>query len=162
MHLANYHSVKSVRIRSYSGPYSPAFGLNTDQNNSEYRHFLRSVYSTKNSHEKRNGNEFKSYVSSFTSQLLQPEAPKVLYKKSYTSKFRNIHRRAPVLESFLNRVSWRPGTLLTKPPTQAFFCEYCKIFKNTYFGEHLWTAASFQLSQGHCIAHIEASQMGDG
>ena len=59
-------------------------------------------------------------------------------------------------------VSWRPGTLLTKPPTQAFFCEYCKIFKNTYFGEHLWTAASFQLSQGHCIAHIETSQMGDG
>ena len=49
------HCVKSVRIRSYSGPYFPAFGLNspylsgfspnagnTDQNNSEYGHFLRS------------------------------------------------------------------------------------------------------------------------
>ena len=35
--------VKSVRIRSYSGLYFPAFGLNKDQNNSEYRHFLRSV-----------------------------------------------------------------------------------------------------------------------
>ena len=57
------HCVKSVHIRSYSGPYFPAFGLNmdrysvlrispysvrmrenTDQNNSEYGHFLRSEY----------------------------------------------------------------------------------------------------------------------
>ena len=51
------HCVKSVRIRSYSGPYFPAFGLNaerspysvqmqekTDQNNSEYRgHFSRRI-----------------------------------------------------------------------------------------------------------------------
>ena len=44
--------MKSVRIQSLSGPYFPAFGLknerpvrmreNTDQKNSEYRHFLRS------------------------------------------------------------------------------------------------------------------------
>ena len=41
------HYLKSVRIRSYSGPHFPAFGLNTerygeneDQNNSEYGHFL--------------------------------------------------------------------------------------------------------------------------
>ena len=30
------HYAKIVRIRIYSGPYFPAFGLNTDQNNSEY------------------------------------------------------------------------------------------------------------------------------
>ena len=23
-----------------------------------------------------------------------------------------------------------------------FFCEYCQIFKNTYFEKNLWTAAS--------------------
>ena len=34
------HCIKSVRIRSYSGLYFRAFGLNTDQNNSEYGHFL--------------------------------------------------------------------------------------------------------------------------
>ena len=33
-----------VRIRSYSFPYFPAFGLNTDQNDSEFEHFLRSAY----------------------------------------------------------------------------------------------------------------------
>ena len=52
------HCVKSVRIRSFSGPYFPAFGLmwrdtpnlriqsecgETNQKNSEYKHFLRSV-----------------------------------------------------------------------------------------------------------------------
>ena len=47
---STYHCVKSIRIRSYLAPNFPAFGLNTeryapysDQNNSEYRHFLRSV-----------------------------------------------------------------------------------------------------------------------
>ena len=34
--------VKSVRIRRYSGPHFLAFGLNEDQNNSDYGHFLRS------------------------------------------------------------------------------------------------------------------------
>ena len=51
-----YYCVKSARIRSFSGPYFPAFGLNTgisqysvrmrentDQKNSEYGHFSRSV-----------------------------------------------------------------------------------------------------------------------
>ena len=34
--------MKSAQFRSYSVPYFPAFGLNTDQNNSEYGHFLHS------------------------------------------------------------------------------------------------------------------------
>ena len=42
LHLT--HCVKSVRIRSYSGPYFPTFGLNADQNNIKYGHFLRSEY----------------------------------------------------------------------------------------------------------------------
>ena len=35
--------MKSVRIRSFFGPYFSAFGLNTDQKISEYGHFSRSV-----------------------------------------------------------------------------------------------------------------------
>ena len=34
--------MKTVHIRSYSGPYSVRMRQNTDQNNSEYGHFLRS------------------------------------------------------------------------------------------------------------------------
>ena len=53
--LDSKHSVKSVRIWKFSGPYFPAFGLirrdteysvqmqeNVDQKNSEYGHFSRS------------------------------------------------------------------------------------------------------------------------
>ena len=36
------HCVKSVRIWNYSGPYSVRMWENTDQNNSEYGHFLLS------------------------------------------------------------------------------------------------------------------------
>ena len=38
----NIHFVESVRIRSFSGPYFPAFELKTDQKNSKYGHFSRS------------------------------------------------------------------------------------------------------------------------
>ena len=38
---SRYNYVKSVLIQSYSSPYFPAFGLNTDHAN-EYRHLLRS------------------------------------------------------------------------------------------------------------------------
>ena len=41
-HFEATNCVKSVRIRSYSGPYSVRMRKNTDQNNSEYGHFLRS------------------------------------------------------------------------------------------------------------------------
>ena len=43
VYLWNSHCVKSVCIRSFSGPCLPTFGLNTDQKNSEYGHFSRSV-----------------------------------------------------------------------------------------------------------------------
>ena len=34
------------------------------------------------------------------------------------------------------------ATLLKKTSTQVFSCEYCEIFKGTYFEKHLRTAAS--------------------
>ena len=37
--ILNTHFVTSVRIRSFSSPYFPAFRLNTDQKNTEYGHF---------------------------------------------------------------------------------------------------------------------------
>ena len=36
----------------------------------------------------------------------------------------------------------RPATLLKKRLAQAFSCEFCEIFKNTFFTEHLCTTAS--------------------
>ena len=34
------------------------------------------------------------------------------------------------------------AALLKQAPTQVLYCAFCKIFKNTYFQEHLWEAAS--------------------
>ena len=51
--LHQHHCMKSVHIRSYSSPYFPTRRLdtysvalreNTDQNNSDYGHFLRSTW----------------------------------------------------------------------------------------------------------------------
>ena len=38
--------------------------------------------------------------------------------------------------------AFSPETLLKIGTTQVFSCKYCEIFKNTYFEEHLRTAAS--------------------
>ena len=48
--MHTFHCVKSVPIRSFSGPYFPAFGLNMERYSvslriqSECEHFSRSVY----------------------------------------------------------------------------------------------------------------------
>ena len=45
-YFLTHHYLKSVPIRSFSGPYFPAYGLNAVQKNSEYGHFSRSVFFT--------------------------------------------------------------------------------------------------------------------
>ena len=50
---------------------------------------------------------------------------------------------APVLECLFNKVE---GLMA---PTQAFSCEYCEIFKNTYVEEHLLTGASVFFLRGN-------------
>ena len=62
----------------------------------------------------------------------QKPPPNVLYKKSWSQKFRNIHRKTSCWSLFL----------IKEAPTQVFSCENCEIFKNTYFEEYLRTAAS--------------------
>ena len=42
----------------------------------------------------------------------------------------------------------RPATLLKKETlAQVFSCEFCEIFKNTFFTEHLRTTASVSISE---------------
>ena len=38
---------------------------------------------------------------------------------------------------------------------QVFFCGFCEISKNTFFTEHLWTAAS--LYEGGCVKELFSS-----
>ena len=44
------------------------------------------------------------------------------------------------ITNFMGKYLYR--SLIKKDtPTQVFSCEFCEIFKDTYFEEHLWTAA---------------------
>ena len=49
--------------------------------------------------------------------------------------------KTPVPDS-LSRVSEVCNFIEHGTPTQGFFCEFCEIFKNTFFTEHRWAAAS--------------------
>ena len=60
-----------------------------------------------------------SYVVKASWNIIHPKAAigGVLWK-TFSKKFRNIHRKTPVMESLFNKVS----------PTLVISCEYCKIF----------------------------------
>ena len=59
-------------------------------------------------------------------------------------KFRKIHRKTHVSESlFLIKLQVETYKFINQETlTQVFPCEFCKIFKNTFFTEHLWMVAS--------------------
>ena len=55
---------------------------------------------------------------------------------------RNICRKTPALGLFFKKFqSFRPATL-KETPAKVFSCEYCKIFKNSFFHRTLPVAAS--------------------
>ena len=61
-----------------------------------------------------------------------------ILQNRYFQKFCKIHRKAPALQSFSNKVA---GLLLQlyqkETPTQLPSCEFWEIFKRTFFTEHL-------------------------
>ena len=67
-----------------------------------------------------------------------------MFCKKVVLKFHKIHWKTPVLES-LSHWRCRPKACnFSKKETlaQVFVCEFCEIFKNTFFTKHLWTTAS--------------------
>ena len=60
---------------------------------------------------------------------------------------RSSHRRCYVRESvFLSAVFSTACNFIKKETlAQVFSCQFCEIFKNTYFIEHLWMAASVNI-----------------
>ena len=64
-------------------------------------------------------------------------------KKVFLKKSQNSQENT-CASLFFNKIAGLKGCNFNKKETQAqvFSCEFCKIFKNTYFKEHLRTAAS--------------------
>ena len=47
-----------------------------------------------------------------------------------------------MVKKLIVKIKWKSMSnlylnFIKKTPTQVFYCEYCEIFKNTYFQEHL-------------------------
>ena len=72
--------------------------------------------------------------------MLQKQPPKVIYKKSVLKNFAMLTGKQLCWSLFFNKVAGFRNRWET--PTQVFSCECTKIIKNTYFEEHLQTAAS--------------------
>ena len=56
-----------------------------------------------------------------------------------------------------SKQSWRPQTsnfIKKETLAQVFSCEFCKIFKNTFFTDHLWETASFSFPQSVSMLQI--------
>ena len=76
----------------------------------------------------------------------------MIYKTSYSQKFRNIHREAPLLESLFYKVAdLQTFNFIKKRLQPSCFPFIVKIWRNTYFEEHLRTAASELTSRSNCL-----------
>ena len=69
--------------------------------------------------------------------LKQKQPPEVFCEKRCSQKFRKIHRKTPV-----SPVPQACNFIKKETLAQVFSCEFCEIFKNTIFTEHLRTTAS--------------------
>ena len=67
----------------------------------------------------------------------------ILWKKVFLKISQNSQENACV-SLFFNKVAGlRPATLWKKQTlAQVLSCEFCEIFKNAFFTEHLWMTAS--------------------
>ena len=81
---------------------------------------------------------FSKFCKKFRSSRQRCSIKKVVLKNFVTFTVKHL-----CWSLFLKKLlDWRPKILLKETPTQVLFCEYCKIFKNTYFEKHLRTTAS--------------------
>ena len=69
-----------------------------------------------------------------------------LYKR-YSYKFRKIHRKTPVPEAC--------NVIKKETLAQVLSCEFCEIFKSTFFTEHLWWLLLKSLSN-KCHGHLNS------
>ena len=63
-----------------------------------------------------------------------------------------------MLEPLFKKIAISSATLLERDLTQGFACEYCETFKNTYFEEHLKTAAAV-IFQNYFPEHLKEAPL---
>ena len=74
-----------------------------------------------------------SQVNDILSRL-QKQPPEVFYEKDVLKTFAKFTGKHLCQSLFFNKVAGlRPSTLLKKTLSQVLSCEFCEIFKNTFF-----------------------------
>ena len=77
---------------------------------------------------------FEMQPSTHWVEHLLEAATEVFCKKAILKNFAIFTGKHLCYRLFLKQFQpRRPATILKETPTQVFFCEYCKIFKKTYF-----------------------------
>ena len=78
----------------------------------------------------------------------------VLWRKVFLKNSQNFTEKHLCWSFIFNKVAGlRPETIMKETPAQVLFCEFCEIFKNTFFTELLIVAASVLNSEAylwHC------------
>ena len=74
---------------------------------------------------------------------MQKKPPEVFYKKGVLKNFAKLTGKHLCQILFLNKVAGAASNFIKKETlVQAFSCEFCEIFNNTLFTEHLRVTAS--------------------
>ena len=81
-----------------------------------------------------------SVTVGYSSPFIEKQPPEVFYRKAVLKDFAIFAGINLRWSLFLIKLC--PQLYWKETPTQVFSCEYCEIFKSTYFEKHLRTAAS--------------------
>ena len=70
----------------------------------------------------------------------------MFYEKGVFRNFTKFTREHLCQSLFFNKADLSPASLFKKKTlAQLFFCEFCEIFKNTFFAKRLWGTASGEI-----------------
>ena len=94
-----------------------------------------------------------SNLSFYINVTKLPNSTRVKFHSLNSTKYRSSQRRCPVRKGVLrNFAKFRPqdcNFIKKETHAQVFSCEFCEIFKNTFFREHLQETASEHNSYTH-------------
>ena len=92
------------------------------------------------------------YISTGVSPTIRTICPEVFCKKGVLKNLAKIEGKHMCWSLFWIKLqALRPATLLKSDSTIGAFCEFCEIFKKTYFVEYLWTAPFVQMQNFRTI-----------
>ena len=84
----------------------------------------------------------KGVLKNITNFTGQKQSQEVFHKEAVLKNFSIFTGKHLCWSLFLLKLqAWRLATLL-KRHSKVFFCEYCKVFKRSYFEEYQWATAS--------------------